>query len=83
MDTSAGDSPERLLSSALRAQAAGNAGNAGSGSPAAEPSSPPRPESTRAQAEPAESRKLPVAEVLLFALMLGMLAGGLAGVLSL
>jgi hypothetical protein len=72
MDAPTGDNPERLLSAALRAQAAGGA------VPAAEqPALPP------AMVTPTRPRKLPVLRVLLYALVLGLLAGGIVGFLSL
>ncbi|QUH05498.1 hypothetical protein HUO13_36170 [Saccharopolyspora erythraea] len=67
--------PERLLSAALRAQAVGSPGGtpAGHGAPPA-PGAPPPPAEVR--------RRLPVARVLLFALVLGLFAGAVAGVFS-
>lgn len=64
------ENPERLLSAALRAQAAGGS--------APEPQAPPpapRPERP-------EQPKLPVGQVLLFAMLLGLAAGSILGVLS-
>lgn len=72
MNSSSGDTPEGLLSAALRAQAAGGANPAAPGPPSpggATPAKPPR-------------RKLPVLGVLLFALLLGLAAGVIIGVLS-
>lgn len=64
-----GEDPERLLSSALRAQASGNS------NPVV---------GTGRGFRPTPSRPgLPVLQVLLFALVLGLVAGGLAGVISL
>ena len=63
--------PEQMLSAALRAQAAGN------GTPEARPSAPappPAPGNHRA--------RLPVVRVLLFALVLGVLAGAIVGTFS-
>jgi hypothetical protein len=71
MDARTGDSPERLLSAALRAQAAGG------GAPAAE-----QPALPLETVTPAGPRQLPVLRVLLFALVLGLLAGGIVGFLS-
>ena len=70
MDTS-GDprEQERVLSAALRAQAAGNGTPEPQPSPPADP--PPPPGSHRA--------RLPVVPVLLFALVLGLLAGAIVG----
>jgi H+/gluconate symporter-like permease len=72
VDNSTGDNPERLLSAALRAQAVGG------GTPDGPPAPPPP-----VPLAPARPRKLPVLRVLLFALILGLMAGSIAGVLSL
>ncbi|NYH78958.1 uncharacterized protein involved in exopolysaccharide biosynthesis [Actinopolyspora biskrensis] len=61
--------PERMLSAALHAQATGNAQPASPAAPA--PPRPPKP------------RRLPVLRVLLFALLLGIAAGAVVGVLTL
>ncbi|QIZ35119.1 hypothetical protein [Saccharopolyspora sp. ASAGF58] len=61
--------PAHLLSAALRAQAGGSPG------PAAPPASPIPPAPPR--------KRLPVIGVLLFALVLGLLAGGIVGALTL
>ncbi|MCX2728658.1 hypothetical protein OOZ19_00240 [Saccharopolyspora sp. NFXS83] len=67
------DTPENLLSAALRAQAVGGQpGNV----------APPSPQPPPPARQPAP-RGLPVGPVLLFALLLGIAAGGLAGVLTL
>ncbi|KAA5829080.1 hypothetical protein ABT337_30640 [Saccharopolyspora hirsuta] len=58
--------PEHLLSAALRAQAGG--------SPGMGPTPPPPP--------PPARKRLPVAGVLVFALVLGLAAGALAGVMT-
>lgn len=71
MNAPADESPERLLSAALRAQATGGWG------PPAHPASPPQPEPT------ARPRKLPVLRVLLFAVVLGLAAGSIVGGLTL
>ncbi|WP_019856249.1 hypothetical protein [Actinopolyspora mortivallis] len=60
--------PERILSAALHAQAAGGA------QPTPEAQAPPAPE---------KPPRLPVLRVLLTALLLGILAGGLAGAITL
>lgn len=73
MSTPTGDDPERQLSSALRAQAAGNTGTApGTGGAF---SAGPRP-------APSETARLPVLRVLLFALVLGLVAGVVAGLIT-
>ncbi|GAB3287686.1 hypothetical protein [Parasphingorhabdus pacifica] len=73
MSTSGGENPERVLSAALRAQAAGGGV--------------PQPTSTgdRTAREPQERRsgRIPVARVLLAAVLLGVAAGMLAGFFSL
>lgn len=80
MDTS-GDGPELKLSEALRAQATGG------GMPVAPPSagvpSPGPPSGGPDPAPTGRPAKLPVWRVLLFALLLGLAAGGLIGVLTL
>ncbi|MFR9730464.1 hypothetical protein ACL03H_14665 [Saccharopolyspora sp. MS10] len=68
------DTPESVLSAALRAQAAG--GQSGQ----VEPGPPPAP---LVPPGPPPRSRLPVGQVLLFAVVLGVLAGGLAGVLTL
>ncbi|WP_243790394.1 hypothetical protein [Saccharopolyspora gloriosae] len=71
------ETPENLLSAALRAQAVG--GQPGNAAPTPPPPTPPPPAPVR----PPERRRLPVASVLVFAVLLGIAAGGLAGVLTL
>ncbi|ASU80555.1 hypothetical protein CDG81_22325 [Actinopolyspora erythraea] len=66
--------PERMLSAALRAQATGNATPETREAPGSEP---PR------RSERSEPRRLPVLGVLLYALLLGIVVGGVAGVVSL
>ncbi|WP_092602869.1 hypothetical protein [Actinopolyspora xinjiangensis] len=63
--------PERMLSAALRAQATGNATPETHEAPESEP---PR------RSEP---RRLPVFGLLLYALLLGIVVGGVAGAVSL
>lgn len=75
MSTSTGDDPERQLSSALRAQAASNANpDIGTGAISADGAA-------RASALSRPAR-LPVLRVLLFALVLGLIAGALGGVVT-
>ncbi|RCW47086.1 hypothetical protein DFQ14_101430 [Halopolyspora algeriensis] len=72
MSDPTGDDPERQLSSALRAQAAGNTGpGAEAGATSSGGAPPPRP------------ARLPVLRLLLSALVLGLVAGALAGIVSL
>ncbi|GAB2655134.1 hypothetical protein GCM10027271_11970 [Saccharopolyspora gloriosae] len=66
------DTPENLLSAALRAQAVG--GQPGNAVPAPPPPPPP--------VGPPERRRLPVGAVLLFAVLLGVAAGGISGLLT-
>lgn len=70
MNDSGGRNPEQMLSAALRAQAAGG------GVPQAAGTTGERP------VEANRAAKLPVARVLLAVLILGALAGALAGVMS-
>ena len=73
MDSSR-DTPESLLSAALRAQAVGGQpGNAAPTPPPMPMAPPPAP----------ARRRLPVGQVLLFAMLLGIAAGGVVGVLTL
>ncbi len=75
--TDSGGDPERLLSSALRAQASGNV------DPAAAPPSAAPPSAETSNAAPSPRRPgLPVLRVLLLALALGLVAGGIVGVIS-
>lgn len=76
--TDSGGDPERLLSSALRAQASGNVDPASAASPPAAPSN---AETSNAAPSPRRQR-LPVLRGLLLALVLGLVAGGIVGVVS-
>lgn len=71
------DTPENLLSAALRAQAVG--GQAGNAAPTPPPFPPQAPLPPQAPAR----RRLPVGQVLLFAVLLGVAAGGVVGILTL